>query len=168
MPFKSGMEMSMIMSWGDNSRAILSASRPLSASATTFMSGSASKRLRSPWRTIWWSSAKITFIIMVLSLKSLAVVLQRHHQGDPRALDVGGFHLQAPPEIMETLPDAEKAETPVAADGLGLGPGAESHPVVLHLDGHLFAVPGNDYSGTPRLGMLDHVHHQLPHKREEH
>ena len=48
MPFRSGMEMSMITTWGASSWTNLTTSRPLSASPTISMSGSAAQQRAEP------------------------------------------------------------------------------------------------------------------------
>lgn len=65
MPFSSGMRMSIRTTSGDSSRTFATASRPLTASPATSMSGIAFSRTEKPSRTIIWSSAISTRIVML-------------------------------------------------------------------------------------------------------
>src|SRR5690349_10160305 len=69
-PLSRGMAMSMTTTCGMNFLASWTAWRPVSASATTSMSGSAIRRERRPWRTKVWSSARRTVILFMVGTGS--------------------------------------------------------------------------------------------------
>src|SRR6266404_1225212 len=64
-PLSSGMAMSMTTTSGRSCFAIWTAWRPFSASPTMAMSGSASKSTWNPCRTMAWSSASRTVILLI-------------------------------------------------------------------------------------------------------
>ncbi|CAM5480413.1 hypothetical protein SALBM217S_06998 [Streptomyces griseoloalbus] len=64
MPLSSGMRMSIRTTSGASSRTCSTASRPLTASPTTSMSGMALSSTEKPSRTIIWSSAIRTRMVM--------------------------------------------------------------------------------------------------------
>ena len=63
-PSSSGIRMSIRITLGPRRVALSIASRPLLASPTTSMSGSCASSMRKPARTIDWSSATRTLIVM--------------------------------------------------------------------------------------------------------
>ena len=63
-PSSSGMRMSISTTAGRKRLALSTASSPLLASATTVMPGSPESRRRKPARTIDWSSATSTLIVI--------------------------------------------------------------------------------------------------------
>jgi hypothetical protein len=58
------MRMSIRITFGPKRAALSTASSPLLASPTTSMSGSCARSMRNPARTIDWSSATRTLIVM--------------------------------------------------------------------------------------------------------
>src|SRR5438876_5221955 len=60
MPFSSGSDTSITTTWGRRRSVISAAVRPSRASPTTWMSASASRMRRRPWRTTVWSSTSRT------------------------------------------------------------------------------------------------------------
>ena len=75
-PSSSGMRMSIRMTVGSKRAALSTASSPLLASATTSMSSSPASSMRKPARTIDWSSATSTRIVIVRPAPSGSRVLR--------------------------------------------------------------------------------------------
>src|SRR3990172_4666923 len=84
-PLIPGIPMSIRTTSGISEQAASTASRPVLASPTTSMSGCASKSESSPARTIPWSSASNTRILLVF-LHSFLNPFQRYPETDPGAL----------------------------------------------------------------------------------
>src|SRR5688572_19258710 len=170
-PLSWGMDRSMIAMSGSNSRTSSTAARPSSASPTTSTPPIFSRMLRSPSRTIAWSSARITRSVVGIRGRPPAATFaglvgfgnsplegHRRDDGDARALARLRIDFQPPAHPQQPLTDVEQPEPVWPARRRRR---RQSHPVVLHADPQPMLVP---LDADPRrfgLGVLDDVGQQL-------
>src|SRR3990172_9061067 len=165
-PSISGMEMSMTITSGVRLRASSTASRPLEASPTTSMSGSMSRRARSPERSTAWSSARRTRIFSVIGALPAAAPRQRSLNRDARAPAHGRLNLHRSADEGEPLLHAEQAEAGSARPHRGLH--VETAAVVLDDQAQRASTPGEAGLRPGSLGVLGYVGERLLHDPVEH
>jgi len=105
--------------------------QPVSASATTSVSASFSSKLRRPWRTILWPSARRTRILMPLLLSALCL-FEWCGESNLSPLALFRFNVYVSADLMESLADTEKAEPLVSLAAGAYSGGIESYPVVYN------------------------------------
>src|SRR5688500_925600 len=153
-PFMPGIEMSMTTTSGFNSSACRTAAPPSSASATTFMSVSASISSFNPCRTVAWSSASRMRSGPVLSatIDHLARGHRERHPHENRGPFAGRrFDLNARSHQNGALLHADEPEP--LADG-GARCHLESHAVVLENQQDAIGSPLEDHFDAPGARVL--------------
>src|SRR3990172_596936 len=172
-PSISGMEMSMTMTSGVRLRASSTASRPLEASPTTSISGSMSRRARSPERSTAWSSARRTRIFSVTVALPAAAPRQRGLHRDTRA--PARSRLNSHPSSDEGQPPLPPEQAEPGAAGTLRGLHVEPAAVVLDDETQGAAATGQAGLHLRCAGMLgdvgqrlldDPVEHQLYIRRQ--
>src|SRR3990172_2139406 len=117
-PLSSGIAMSMTTTAGRSALVSFTAWRPVSASPTTWMSPSDSRRARSPSRTTLWSSASSTvigFIPMntrVRACGGLLAATERNLRSDGGALSRLRLDVETAADHLHALSHAEQPQSP--------------------------------------------------------
>src|SRR3954467_10201310 len=161
-PSSSGMRMSISTTAGSKRAAFSTASAPVRASATTSMSGSPASRRRKPARTMAWSSATRTRMVMAGApagtLRRARGVSQRPFQreagGQHEAAAVHGAGAHLATVDLHPLADADEAMAEAVARR-----GAAA--VVAHVDPQLARAVADDDVGAARLRVLERVRQPL-------
>src|SRR3990172_3227816 len=165
-PSISGMEMSMTMTSGVRLRANSTASRPLEASPTTSMSGSMSRRARSPERSTAWSSARRTRIFSVTGALPAAAPRQWGLHRDTGA--PAQSRLNSHPSADEGQPPLHAEEAEPGAAGAPRGLHVEPAAIVLDDETQGAAATGQAGPHPRRAGVLGDVGQRPPDDPRQH
>src|SRR5919108_1369535 len=161
MPFSSGMAMSRTATSGFSASAWRTASRPSPASATTCHSGFSSTILRSPWRTIVWSSARSSRSLGMEGV--LAAWFCRQFCDNSRAAADRAVDANVALQLDGALAHAQQAQ---AAPPAGVRPGhgdIEAFPIVFDHDRERVAFVAERHATGACVGMASHVGQRLLH-----
>src|SRR3990172_6852760 len=161
MPLIPGMARSIMMMSGLSLPTISAAPCPLAASPTTSMSGSASRIALRPSRTMGWSSASSTRILLAMSCPHCGqgVYLDLHHDVGP--LPHPGADAEGTSHKGGPLLHAHQAQGALPAIGAEIGVHIEAPAIVLHRHPYLVAIPLKPYPDCASPGVFDDVVHAL-------